>query len=93
MASKGPVIIINQLKSIYNSPLKDSYSHPIRTCFPIIASNETDVLSYYLTHSRVKPLILTALQMYGNRSISFSHYRLVRVHTPGVEVSGHIKLF
>ena len=35
-----PLIIINKLKSIYNSPFKDSHSHPIHTCFPIIASNE-----------------------------------------------------
>ena len=38
LASEGPVIIINQLKSIDNSPFKDSHSHPINTCFPIIAS-------------------------------------------------------
>ena len=31
---------MNQTKFIYNSPFKDSYSHPIHTCFPIIASNE-----------------------------------------------------
>ena len=30
---------MNQLKSIYNSPFKNSYSHPIHTCFPISASN------------------------------------------------------
>ena len=38
-ASKGPVITMHQLNSIYNSPFKDSRSHPIHTCFPIIASN------------------------------------------------------
>ena len=38
-ASKSPVIIMNQLKSIYSSQCKDSHSHPIHTCFPIIASN------------------------------------------------------
>ena len=32
---------MHQLKSIYNSPFKDSYSHPIHTCFAMIASNET----------------------------------------------------
>ena len=37
-ARKGPVIIMNQLKSIYNSQLKDSHSYPIHTCFQIIAS-------------------------------------------------------
>ena len=31
---------MHQLKSIYNSPFKDSHSHPIHTCFPMIASNE-----------------------------------------------------
>ena len=38
-ASEGPVTITNQLKSIYNCPFKDSHSHPIHTCFSIIASN------------------------------------------------------
>ena len=38
-ASKGPVIIMNHLKSIYNSRFKYSHSHPIHTFFPIIASN------------------------------------------------------
>ena len=39
--SKGPVIIMNQLKQLkyfYNSLFKVSHSHPIHTCFPIIAS-------------------------------------------------------
>ena len=35
------MIIMNQLKSIYNSPFKDSHSHPIHTCFLIIACNGT----------------------------------------------------
>ena len=38
-ARKGPVIIMNQLKSIYNRTFKDSYSYLIHICFPIIASN------------------------------------------------------
>ena len=38
-ANKGPVIIMAHLKSIYNSPFKDLHSHPIHTCFLIIASN------------------------------------------------------
>ena len=42
-ASKGAVIIRNQLKYIYNSPFKDSLSHPINTCFLIIASNAVRV--------------------------------------------------
>ena len=41
--SKGPDIIMNQLKFLYNSPFKNSYSHPIHTCFPMIASNERGV--------------------------------------------------
>ena len=32
---------MNQLKSIYNIPFKDSHSHPVHICFPIIASNAT----------------------------------------------------
>ena len=39
-ASKGPVIIRNQLKSNYNRAFKDSHSHNIHACFPIIASSE-----------------------------------------------------
>ena len=35
---KGPVIIMNQLKLIYNSQFKYSHSYSIHTCFPIIAS-------------------------------------------------------
>ena len=38
-ASEVPVIIMNQLKSVYNSPFKDSYSHPIHLYFPVIANN------------------------------------------------------
>ena len=30
---------MHQLKSIYNSPFKDSHSHPIHTCFLMVASN------------------------------------------------------
>ena len=38
-ASKCSIIIRNQLKFVCNSPFKDSISHPIHTCFPIISSN------------------------------------------------------
>ena len=38
--SKGPVIIMNQLKCIYNSPFQDSHLPLIRTYFLKIASNE-----------------------------------------------------
>ena len=37
MLGKGLIIMMNQLKSTYNSPFKQSQSHPIQTCFPIIA--------------------------------------------------------
>ena len=39
-ASEGPFITIHQLKSVYNSPFKDSHSHPIHTCLSVIASND-----------------------------------------------------
>ena len=39
-ATKGPVIVMNQLKSVYNSPFKDPGSHPIHTHFAMISSNE-----------------------------------------------------
>ena len=32
---------MHQLKSSYNSPFKDSYSHPIHTRFAMIASNDS----------------------------------------------------
>ena len=38
--NKGPVIILNQLKSVCKRKFKHKYSYPIHTCFPIIASNE-----------------------------------------------------
>ena len=38
-ASEVPDIIMHQLKSIYNGAFKDSDSHPIHTCFAMIASN------------------------------------------------------
>ena len=31
---------MNQLKSVYNIPFLDSYSHPIHTCLSMIASNK-----------------------------------------------------
>ena len=34
---------MHQLKSSYNSPLKDSYLHPIHTCFAMIASNDEEI--------------------------------------------------
>ena len=42
-ASEGPFIIIHQLKFVYNSPFKDSHSHPIHTCLSVIASNVADL--------------------------------------------------
>ena len=58
-ASECPVFIMNRLKSVYNIPFLDSYSHPIHTCLSMIASNdispigprtlEDDEHSYYLS--------------------------------------------
>ena len=39
LASEVPDIIMYQLKSSYNSAFKDSHSHPLLTCFAMIASN------------------------------------------------------
>ena len=52
IASECPDIIMHQLKSIYNSPFKDSYSHPINTCFAMIASNG---LLFHTSQSSVDP--------------------------------------
>ena len=41
--NEGPDIIMHQLKSSYNSPFIDSYSHPSHTCFAMISSNEDAV--------------------------------------------------
>ena len=41
---EGLVIIMNQLKSIYNSSFKDSHPHPIHTRF-LISSN--DINTYF----------------------------------------------
>ena len=38
-ASKGPVLIMTQLKFIYNRPFKNLHLHPIHSFFPMIASN------------------------------------------------------
>ena len=43
--SKGPVIIMKQLKCLYNSSFKNSYSHRVLTCFPMITSNESVKIS------------------------------------------------
>ena len=38
-AKEGLVILINQLKSIHNSPFRDSHSYPNHTCFSMFARN------------------------------------------------------
>ena len=38
--NNGPVIIMNQLKSVCNMQFKHKYSHPIYTSYLIIAGNE-----------------------------------------------------
>ena len=47
---------MNQLKSIYNRSFKDSHSHPIHKCFPIIASNGTD--KFHITMFNVNVLFM-----------------------------------
>ena len=49
-ASKGTVIIMNRLKSIYNNPFKDSNSRPIHTSFLIVASSGPPVFSSAIPH-------------------------------------------
>ena len=44
-AIKGPVIIVNQLKYINNSPFKDLY--PVHTYFLIIDSNDNALCFYF----------------------------------------------
>ena len=53
-AIKGPFINMNQLKSIYNSPFKNSYSHPIHTCLATIPSNEAKWFGNVLVPSEGK---------------------------------------
>ena len=46
---------MNQLKSIYNIPFKDSRAHPIRTCFPMIANIAiSDNISFRQKVCRIK---------------------------------------
>ena len=45
LAREGPDIIMQQLKSIYNSPFKDSHLHLIHTCFAMNASESVKVWS------------------------------------------------
>ena len=42
---------MHQLESIYNSPFKDSYSHPVHTCFAMIASNAAHLHREIVTQS------------------------------------------
>ena len=44
-----------QLKSLYNSPFKNSYSHPIHTCFAMIASNEITTKVTVMSHQQIWP--------------------------------------
>ena len=61
--SKGPVIIMNQLKQLkyfYKSLFKVSHSHAIHTCFPIIASRSigdvhTKAVNVFFLILRKKP--------------------------------------
>ena len=48
---------MNQLESIYNSPFKDSHSHPIHTHFRIIAGNDYLDFSSHATCDHTCPLL------------------------------------
>ena len=65
LASEGPDIIMHQLKSIYNIPLKDSHSHPIRIYFPMIASNVFDLKYTPYLHKFIheKYIFMTLMNM------------------------------
>ena len=60
LASKVPVIMMHQLKSIYNSPCKDSHSHSIHTCFSMIASNAShpDIYGFLPIHYIIVHMIV-----------------------------------
>ena len=53
-ASKCPVIMMNQLKSIYNGLFKNLHSHLIHTRFPIFASNESSCFAGVTADSNIK---------------------------------------
>ena len=61
-ASKVTVITINQLKFIYKSSFIKFHSHPIDTCFPMIASNVTNWVSQW----KERKIII-----YMNKSVPF----------------------
>ena len=46
---------MNQLKSIFNSPFKDSHSHPIHTCFLIITACKRRFVKVMFLHLSVCP--------------------------------------
>ena len=52
---------MDQLKCIYNSPFKDSHSHPTHACFPIIACNvwivSTELLEKIYDFPKKKPML------------------------------------
>ena len=64
---------MNQLKPIYNSLFKDSYSHPIHTCFPIIASNEVWPMVVEIAQHKfhVWQMNLAVYRLYLMRRLSF----------------------
>ena len=67
---RGPVNIMHQLTFIYNSSFKNSHSHPIHTCFPMIASNTP----------RIQRAIHTELRQESKQNFYFRdqvHFRLV----------------
>ena len=59
LASEGSFIFMHQSKSISNGTFKDSHSHPIHTCFPMIATNVVFIFEHKYFYAYIwNPLIL-----------------------------------
>ena len=79
LASEGPVIIMHQLKSIYNSLFKDSHSHPLHTCFTMIASNVFWKKLQVRGHLWNSFLTTASMPLYGFISVSKMDFKSVLV--------------
>ena len=72
---------MNQFKSVYNSPFKSSYSHPIHTCLETIASNELwqkiiqrSKVNHYYTPMMVLTIVLKSGLFSTNIQLGVNHW-------------------
>ena len=68
---------MNQLKCIYNSPFKGSYSHTIHTCFNIISINGEEI------ETKMTFLVRCPVLSLANGQVSYQ-YNMVEDGSPDV---------